>query len=85
MDFEKGAINSFLQVWPAIQVKCCFFHLTRNIWRKVQAEELQAAYNQNDDLVRRMRLLPALVFASPFTLADPEFSKGGPKRCLKRA
>ena len=36
LDFEKAAINSFSHVWPNALVKCCFFHLTHNIWRKVQ-------------------------------------------------
>ena len=38
MDFEKAALNSFEQVWPDTFLKCCFFHLTQNIWRKVQSE-----------------------------------------------
>ena len=70
MDFEKAAINSFQQVWPATQVKSCFFHLTQNIWRKVQAEGLQAAYNQDEELALRIRLLPALAFASPFDVLE---------------
>ena len=70
MDFEKAAINSFQQVWPATQVKCCFFHLTQNIWRKVQAEGMQAAYNQDEELALRIRLLPALAFASPFDVLE---------------
>ncbi|KAI6647499.1 hypothetical protein LOD99_8764 [Oopsacas minuta] len=32
LDFEKGAINSFEHVWPITEVKCCFLHLTQNIW-----------------------------------------------------
>ena len=70
MDFEKAAINSFQQTWPAAVVKCCFFHLTQNIWRKVQAEGLQVAYNQEEELAQRIRLLPALAFASPFDVLE---------------
>ena len=58
------------QVWPATQVKCCFFHLTQNIWRKVHAEGLQAAYNQDEELALCIRLLPALAFASPFDVLE---------------
>ena len=34
MDFEKAAINSFEQVWPDTFVKCCFFHLTQNVFAR---------------------------------------------------
>ena len=70
MNFEKAVINSFQQVWPATQVKCCFFHLTQNIWRKVQAEGPQAAYNQDEEVALRIRLLPALAFASLFDVLE---------------
>ena len=65
LDFEKAAINSFEEVWPDTLVRCCFFHLTQNIWRKVQAAGMQADYNHDEELVMRIRQLPALSFASP--------------------
>ena len=48
----------------------CFFHLTQNIWRKVQADGLQADYNQNEELALKIRLLPALAYASPFDVPE---------------
>ena len=65
MDFEKASINSFQQLWPNTQVKGCFFHLTQNVWRKVQGVGLQARYSQDAELAIRIRLLPALAFAAP--------------------
>ena len=65
MDFEMAAINSFEQIWPATFVKCCFSHLTQNVWRKVQSEGLQSDYNQDAELAICIRLLPALAFAAP--------------------
>ena len=65
MDFEKAAINSFEQVWPDTFIKGCVFHLTQNVWRKVQSEGLQSEYNQDEELAIRIRLLPALAFAAP--------------------
>ena len=62
LDFEKAAINSF-EVWPDTLAKCCFFHLMQNVWRKVQAPGLQAAYSQDEELAMRIRQLPALAFA----------------------
>ena len=61
LDFEKAAINSFEEMWPDTLVKC--FHLTQNVWRKVQGAGLQAAYSQDEELAMRIRQLPALAFA----------------------
>ena len=49
VDFEKAVINSFQHFWPTTNIKGCFFHLTQNIWRKVQAEGMQAQYNIDED------------------------------------
>ena len=65
LDFEKAAINSFEEVWPDALVRCCFFHLTQNVWCKVQAAGMQADYNHDEELAMRIRQLPALAFASP--------------------
>ena len=68
LDFEKAAINSF-EVWPDTLVRCCFFHLTQNIWRKVQAAGMQADYNHDEELAMRIRQLPACIcFALRCTL-----------------
>ena len=45
MDFEKAA--AFSHFWPNTLVKGCFFHLTQNIFRKIQAEGLQNEYQHN--------------------------------------
>ena len=65
LDFEKAAINSFEEVWPGALVRCCFFHLTQNVWRKMQTAGMQADYNHDEELAMRIRQLPALAFASP--------------------
>ena len=49
---------------------CFFFYLTQNIWRKVQAEGLQADYNNNEELALKILHLPALAFVSPFDVRD---------------
>ncbi|KAI6659989.1 hypothetical protein LOD99_14330 [Oopsacas minuta] len=56
LDFEKGVITSFEHVWPNTVVKCCFFHLTQNIWRHVQSVGLQSAYTHDEELARAGRL-----------------------------
>ncbi|KAI6652932.1 hypothetical protein LOD99_4009 [Oopsacas minuta] len=65
LDFEKGVITSFEHVWPNTVVKCCFFHLTQNIWRHVQS-----AYTHDEELAMRIRRIPALAFARPAGVPD---------------
>ncbi|KAI6646401.1 hypothetical protein LOD99_12524 [Oopsacas minuta] len=70
LDFEKGAITSFEHVWPNTVVKCCFFHLTQNIWRHVQSVGLQSAYTHDEELAMCIRRIPALAFARPADVHD---------------
>ena len=70
MDFEIGAINSFRVEWPLTNVKGCFFHLTQNFWRKIQEIGLQGQYMHDKDIALRLRMLPALAFASPFDVRE---------------
>ena len=65
MDFEKAAANGFSHFWPNTDIKGCFFHLTHNIFRKIQAEGLQVEYQQNESFALQMKLLPALAFPPP--------------------
>ena len=48
-DFEKAIINACTEVFPEAKITCCFFHLGQNIYRKIQAEGLQEAYNNADN------------------------------------
>ena len=70
LDFEKAVINSFTHVWPNALVKCCFFYLTQNIWRKVQTVGLQADYIHNEELALAICNIPALAFAPPDCIPD---------------
>ena len=49
-DFELGIINACTEVFPTVQVRCCFFHLGQAVYHRVQAEGLQEAYNDATDL-----------------------------------
>ena len=70
MDFELAVINGFEVEWPLTTVKGCFFHLTQNLWRKIQAIGLQSDYMHDEDLALRLRMLPALAFASPIDVPE---------------
>lgn len=44
-DFEMAAIQAFELEFPLIQTTGCFFHLSQNVWRKVQNEGLAVIYS----------------------------------------
>lgn len=66
-DFEVGIINACKTVFPAVPVSGCFFHLCQSIYRRVQGEGLQAAYNDENDrsLKLHTHMLMSLAFVPP--------------------
>ena len=71
MNFELAAISSFELQWPLTNVKVVFFHLTQNLWRKIQSLGLlQSDYINDQDLATRLRMLPVLAFASSFDVLE---------------
>ena len=35
-DFDRAAMNSVENIFPGVNIKGCFFHLSQNIWKKIQ-------------------------------------------------
>lgn len=42
-DFEQAALQAFDIEFPGVHKTGCFFHLTQNVWKKVQREGLQVS------------------------------------------
>ena len=61
-DFEKAAINSIQVEFPEVQNKGCHFHLSQNIYRKVQAFGFATLYGTNENFSLLVRHIPALAF-----------------------
>ena len=64
-DFELAILNACSDTFvdEEVVLSCCFFHLSQNIYRHVQSEGLQQAYNAEDDTVRtQIHMLAALAF-----------------------
>ena len=36
IDFERGAMNALINVFPGIEVKGCFYHLSQSVYRQVR-------------------------------------------------
>ena len=59
-DFEQGAINAFRLKFPGCTG--CFFHLSQNVYRRVQLNGLQERSANDAQLALAIRMLPALAF-----------------------
>ncbi|XP_059154938.1 uncharacterized protein LOC131940304 [Physella acuta] len=62
IDFEMAVIKSVERVFPKCEVKGCFFHLSQNIYRKIQDSGLQQLYQVDSEFALKLRMLPALAF-----------------------
>ena len=48
MDFEVAAINAAAAAnFPRIEKKGCFYHLTSNLWKRIQRVGLQGRYDND--------------------------------------
>ena len=61
-DFEQAAFNAARHVFPGIDVKGCFFHLSQNLWKKIQQNGLALLYGNDDEFAMLMRSIAALAF-----------------------
>ena len=62
IDFEKAALNAFENIHPNADLTGCFFHLCKNIWRKVRNSGLQRRYQDEDDFSLYVLMIMALAF-----------------------
>ena len=69
IDFEKAAMNSFENNFPAL-ISGFFFHLSQNIWRKIQTEGLTFQYHTDREFVLKLKMLPSLAFVPEEDVPD---------------
>ena len=72
MDFEKAALNAFEGIHPNSDLTGCFFHLSKNIWKKVQGAGLQQRYRADEEFSLHVRMIMALAFV-PLADLDTAF------------
>lgn len=62
-DFEQAAHRAIEKVFPRAEVVGCFFHLSQNLWRKIQKTPgLVAKYKEQDEIRKHCKFLLALAF-----------------------
>ena len=67
VDYEKAAINAVQNINNRIQVKSSFYHLSSNVWKRIQQFGLQQRYNddQDQEFALNLRMLCATAFLPP--------------------
>ena len=65
VDFERAVINAFHLIDETIDMKGCFYHLSSNIWKKVQHSGLQQRYSEDQEFALHTRMLSAVAFMPP--------------------
>jgi len=61
-DFEKGAINALNDMFPLTTHLACFFHLSQNIYKKLQSLGLFSRYSNDAKFNLLTKQIPALAF-----------------------
>ena len=60
VDFEKAAINALEENFISV-ITGCFFHLSQNIFRRVQEHGLAVRYQEDNDFAISIKMLIAFV------------------------
>ena len=69
VDFEKAAIKSFEDNFLSI-ISGCFFHLSQNVFRKMQSEGLINQYQADGEFLLKLKMLPSLAFVPEHEVVD---------------
>ena len=62
IDFEVAVKNALEIVFPGVDVKGCYFHLTQNIYKRIKDNGLQVRYQQDAAFTLEVRMIAALAF-----------------------
>ena len=66
-DFENASINAFENNYISV-INGCFFHLSQNVYRKVQVEGLSQNYQESPEFA--LKMLPSLAFVPEMEVVD---------------
>jgi len=70
-DFEKAAINAYIEIFPSSYNQGCFFHLSQSIYRNlVENKEILERYKSEPEFARGCRMVAALAFVPVSDVSD---------------
>ena len=69
-DFELATIQASRAVFPNSRNSGCFFHLSQNVYRKIQENGLQNHYASDANFALQCKMIPALAFVPTQDVSD---------------
>ena len=70
VDFEAAAILALKEVFPTAEVKGCYFHMKKCLWRRVQDVGLTRDYKENEEIRTLIKMCASLAFLKPDDVCD---------------
>ena len=62
IDFAKSMMSALDQVYPVVPQKCCLFHLSKNVLKRVLDEDTSQLYMNYEEFQKNIRMISALGF-----------------------
>ena len=62
IDFEQSMMDALDQVSPVVPQKGCLFHMSKNVYKRVQDEGMSQLYMNDEEFCTNIRMISALSF-----------------------
>ncbi|XP_064649980.1 uncharacterized protein LOC135501673 [Lineus longissimus] len=62
MDMERAASNAASEIFPNVDIKYCFYHLSQAVWRKIQEQGLAVDYHEDDEFALKFHEQIVIIF-----------------------
>ena len=62
IDSEQSMMGALDQVYPIVSQKCCLFHLSKNVYKCVQDEDMSQLYMNDKEFRTNIRMINTLIF-----------------------
>ena len=62
IDFEQSMMDALDQVYPVVPQKGYLFHMSKNVYKRVQDEGMSQLYMNDEEFCTNIRMISALSF-----------------------
>ena len=62
IDVKQSMMSALDQVYPVVPQKSCLFHLSKNVYKRVQDEGMSQLYMNDEEFRTHIRMISALSF-----------------------
>lgn len=69
-DFELAEVNAVKKIFPDSSQYGCFFHLVKNLWKRIQKLQLSGPFSKNVNIQMAFRKTEALAYLDPKDVSE---------------